>query len=103
MEFIETILFQKESKKILDDDQLQELQTILLLYPAMGAVIPGSGGLRKLRWVSVGKGKKGGLRIIYYWVTVDHRIILLHVYKKNRQEDLSSEQLKLLMHLMQEE
>jgi len=103
MEFIETILFQKESKKILDDDQLQELQTILLLYPAMGAVIPGSGGLRKLRWVSAGKGKKGGLRIIYYWVTVDHRIILLHVYKKNRQEDLSSEQLKLLMHLMQEE
>ena len=103
MEFIETILFQKESKKILDDDQLQELQTILLLYPAMGAVIPGSGGLRKLRWVSAGKGKKGGLRIIYYWVTVDHRIILLHVYKKNRQEDLSSEQLKLLMHLMREE
>lgn len=103
MEFIETILFQKESKKILDDDQLQELQTILLLYPAMGAVISGSGGLRKLRWVSAGKGKKGGLRIIYYWVTVDHRIILLHVYKKNRQEDLSSEQLKLLMHLMQEE
>jgi len=103
MEFIETILFQKESKKILDDDQLQELQTILLLYPAMGAVIPGSGGLRKLRWVSAGKGKKGVLRIIYYWVIVDHRIILLHVYKKNRQEDLSSEQLKLLMHLMQEE
>ena len=103
MEFIETILFQKESKKILDDDQLQELQTTLLLYPAMGAVIPRSGGLRKLRWVSAGKGKKGGLRIIYYWVTVDHRIILLHVYKKNRQEDLSSEQLKLLMHLMQEE
>jgi mRNA-degrading endonuclease RelE of RelBE toxin-antitoxin system len=68
----------------------------------MGAVIPESGGLRKLRWVSAGKGKRGGLRVIYYWVTNDHKILLLYVYSKAKQEDLTSQELKFLKTLIEE-
>ena len=103
MEFIETLLFRKEAKKVLNDDELRQLQTTLLLYPAMGAVIPESGGLRKLRWVSAGKGKRGGLRVIYYWVTHDHKIILLYLYTKAKQEDLTSQEFKFLKTLIEEE
>ena len=67
---LKRFLFRKKSKDVLDDDQLRQLQITLMSYPEMGSVIPGSGGLRKLRWVTAGKGKKGGLRVIYYWVTV---------------------------------
>ncbi|MDO8675833.1 MAG: hypothetical protein Q7K71_06960 [Candidatus Omnitrophota bacterium] len=103
MEFIETPFFLKASKWLLDDDELRRLQVTLLLYPAMGVVIPGSGGLRKLRWVSSGKGKKGGLRVIYYWVTADDQIYLLSVYKKSSQEDLSSDDIKYLRSVIEEE
>ncbi len=103
MEFIETFLFRKKSKNVLDDDQLRQLQITLVLYPGMGAVIPGSGGLRKLRWVSAGKGKRGGLRVIYYWVTDDHKIFLLYVYTKAKQEDLTGQELKLFKALIEEE
>ncbi len=103
MEFIETILFQKKAKNVLDGDQLRQLQITLMLYPGMGAVIPGSGGLRKLRWVSAGKGKRGGLRVIYYWVTDDHKIFLLYVYSKAKQEDLTRQELKLFKTLIEEE
>jgi hypothetical protein len=51
MEFIETVLFQKEWNKLLDDDELRQLQLILTYYPDRGDLIPGSGGLRKLRWI----------------------------------------------------
>ena len=103
MEFIETILFQKAWKRLLDDDQLRQLQTALMYRPDMGAVIPGSGGLRKLRWVTAGKGKKGGLRVIYYWVTDDHKIVLLYAYSKAKQENLTLQELKFLKILIEEE
>ena len=103
MEFIETIIFCKSVKGVLDDEQLRQLQTTLMLYPGMGAVIPGSGGLRKLRWVSAGRGKRGGLRVIYYWVNEDHTIFLLYVYAKVKQEDLTTQELKFLADLIQGE
>ncbi len=96
MEFIETTIFNKASKELLEDDELRYLQMRLTAYPAMGKVISGTGGLRKLRWVLNGGGKRGGLRIIYYWVTQDDQIFLLYVYKKSVQEDLSAAELKIL-------
>ncbi|MBF0511405.1 MAG: hypothetical protein HQL13_03655 [Candidatus Omnitrophica bacterium] len=102
MEFIETPVFFKESRILLKDEGVRYLQTVLLLYPALGAAIPGTGGLRKLRRVSSSKGKRGGLRIIYYWLTDDHKIFLLFVYKKSKQEELTSDQLKYLKSLIME-
>ena len=102
MEFIETPLFEKVSKALLSDQEIAQIQMALISYPAMGALIPGAGGLRKLRWVGGGKGKRGGLRIIYYWVTKDNQIYFLYVYKKNRQEDLTADQIKHLRTLLED-
>ena len=102
MEFVETPVFAKASRDLLRDEELRQLQAVLLAYPAMGAIIPGSGGLRKIRWVSGGKGKRGGLRVIYYWIAVDHKIYLLYVYAKSRQEDLTPEQARTLRGLIEE-
>lgn len=67
MKFIETPIFTKEVQTLLEDDEYKSLQIALLLRPEQGSIIPGSGGLRKVRWTIKGKGKRGGLRVIYYW------------------------------------
>ena len=64
--------------------------------PDAGSVIRGSGGIRKLRWAGSGRGKRGGLRVIYYWWVAKERISMLRMYPKNEQDDLSSDQLKQL-------
>lgn len=101
--FIETPVFSSELHKFLPDDDYRALQLALIFRPEQGAVIPGSGGLRKLRWALQGKGKRGGLRIIYYWEPKEELIYLLFLYPKNQQDDLSPTQLKLLRQFMQEE
>lgn len=70
--------------------------------PGAGKVIRGSGGIRKMRWAVRGKGKRGGLRVIYYWVTSDEQILLLLAYPKSKQEDLTSKQVSLLKKLVEE-
>jgi mRNA-degrading endonuclease RelE of RelBE toxin-antitoxin system len=64
--------------------------------PARGDLIRGSGGLRKLRWAGSSRGKRGGLRVIYYWHVPDSVVLLLLVYPKNEQDDLTAAQLKIL-------
>jgi len=61
-----------------------------------GDVIPGSQGLRKLRWMISGKGKRGGTRVIYYWLKPRDTILMLFVFKKNERSDLSKDQLKIV-------
>lgn len=70
--------------------------------PEAGVVIPGSGGLRKLRWAGSGRGKRGGLRVIYYYVTAEGEILLLHLYAKNEMEDLGAATIKQLKQLVTE-
>lgn len=101
MEFVETEIFAKSKEGIFDEDSLLDLQIALLENPASGKLIPGGGGLRKLRWAASGRGKRGGARVIYYWISDENLIFLLLAYKKNRQEDLTSEQLKILTRLLQ--
>ena len=85
------------------DEEYRELQRELVNYPAMGALIPDGGGLRKLRWPGQGHGKRGGLRIIYYWAISQEKILMLFLYAKNVQSDLNETQLKVLRTMIKEE
>jgi hypothetical protein len=79
------------------------LQAVLLENPEAGAIIVGSGGLRKVRWALPGRGKRGGARMIYYFWVVKSRIYLLYAYSKSAKGDLTREQVKILARLMQRE
>lgn len=87
----------------MDDEAFRALQIALLLRPEQGAVIRGSGGLRKLRWSTTGRGKRSGIRIIYYWAPEDDVIFLLYLYAKNEQGDLTAAQMRTLGRLAREE
>ena len=75
----------------------------MLRDPKAGDVMPGTKGLRKLRWGAEGTGKRGGFRIIYYVITADARCLLLIIYSKGEQEDLTPAQARFLMDLVQAE
>ncbi len=96
MEIIETHVFTRKIKNVLSDNEYRKLQWALVINPEIGALISGGRGLRKLRWDIPGKGKRGGLRIIYYWYAQDEMIYMLFPYKKSEQDDLTDEQLKML-------
>ncbi len=102
MEFVETRVFSRIIHDFLSDDEYGRLQLALCLRPDLGDVIPGSGGLRKLRWVSSGKGKRGGLRVIYYWYRHEDQVFLLYVYKKSALSDLTKDQIGVLRRLIEE-
>jgi mRNA-degrading endonuclease RelE of RelBE toxin-antitoxin system len=102
MHFIETTIFTKRIATYLTDDEYRELQIELIGNPEKGAVIPGGKGLRKMRWASSSRGKRGGLRVIYYLQLKDDEILMLYVYKKNETEDMTKEQLKGLVKLIEE-
>lgn len=74
MIFIETSTFTKLIDTYLTDDEYLGLQSFLLKYPEAGKIVRGSGGVRKLRWAISGKGKSGGVRVIYYWKQRDNEI-----------------------------
>ena len=97
MEFIETVGFGKDIGNFLSHDEYMDFQSALLENPNIGKLIPGGHGLRKLRWAIKGKGKRGGLRVIYYYVVVDDIIYLMLVYKKADREDITKTQLKMLI------
>jgi mRNA-degrading endonuclease RelE of RelBE toxin-antitoxin system len=99
--FIETSIFTKEIKRLLPDDNYKQLQTALMLRPDAGDLIRSTGGLRKIRWNLPYKGKRGSLRVIYYWDKGD-TIFMLLPYRKTEKDDLSSVQLKKLRSLVKE-
>src|ERR1044072_8000141 len=98
--FVETSIFTRRVTELLSDESYHRLQLLLAVNPAAGAIIRGSGGIRKLRWAGSGRGKRGGLRVIYYWWVARDRISMLLVYPKSRQDDLSADQLKQLKRLL---
>jgi hypothetical protein len=94
--FFETSVFTRRVTELLPDDEYADLQRVLVDNPNAGDVIPGSGGLRKVRWAAQGRGKRGGLRIIYCYLVSRDQFYMLLIYGKNEQDDLSPEQLRTL-------
>ncbi len=103
MVIIETSIFTRHVQELLSDEEYRELQIALVQRPNAGAVMAGSGGLRKLRWATKGKGKRGGSGVIYYWAVTQDQLLMLFIYRKSKQEDLTREQLKTLKKIIEEE
>ncbi len=81
--FVETKLFSRLVGEYMADDEYASMQQALVTNPKRGAVVPGTGGVRKLRWAGSGRGKRGGIRVIYYARGSEGMIWLLTVYAKN--------------------
>ena len=90
-------------RRLLDDDQYRRLQIALMLRPEQGPVIPGTGGLWKVRWAKAGVGKRGGVRITYYWAPAETVFYMLYAYTKGEQGDLTAAQARTLGRLVREE
>ena len=91
--------FKTEAIRLIGAEGIEELAAYLIDHPDSGAVIPGAGGARKLRWAAKGKGKRGGARIIYLYVVIHARIYLLRCYAKNVSTDLTADEKKQVRQL----
>jgi hypothetical protein len=92
--FVETKLFSRLLGDYLTDEEYASLQQALIENPNSGAVVPGSGGVRKIRWARPGRGKRGGVRVIYYAKLHDGVIWMLTIYAKNEAENIPSHVLR---------
>ena len=99
----ETSIFTKQVQKLLDRESYRLLQLRLVAEPDAGDQIRGTGGLRKIRWEGAGRGKRGGVRVIYYWARKQDVMLMLLIYSKTRQDDLTPKQKAVLKKLIQEE
>ena len=101
MVIVETSIFTRLINDLMSDDEYRDFQEVLVTRPDMGDLIRGGGGLRKVRWKLEGRGKSGGVRVIYYWVTADDQIRMLYAYPKGKQDNLTQEQLALLRKIVE--
>lgn len=102
MVIIETSVFTKQVQALLSDEEYQQLQAALVKRPEAGAIIPGGGGLRKIRWSMLGRGKQGSTRVVYYWAVTQEQLLMLFIYAKNVQDDLTPAQAKALRQVVEE-
>ncbi len=103
--FKELTIFQKYRSDYLADDEYSEMQQFLMRNSEAGDVIQEAGGLRKLRWTDSrrGKGKRGGVRVIYYWYLAERQFWLFTIYDKDEATDITREQKKVLRALLEAE
>lgn len=92
---VETTPYQKAVGKVWDEDTQREFKNYIGINYALGDLIPGTGGVRKIRWKANGHGKRGGVRVIYYFYNERHPVYLLYAYPKNVQVDLTEAEKKL--------
>jgi mRNA-degrading endonuclease RelE of RelBE toxin-antitoxin system len=103
MKFIETRAFTRRVVEALSDAEYRRLQETLLRRPTHGDLIRGTGGVRKLRWGDETRGKRGAYRVIYYWHSEREVFLMLFIYAKADQSDLSAEQRRALAKVVEEE
>lgn len=103
MVFIETSVFTRQIKNLISDESYFEMQRFSTRLPTAGDLIRGSNGCRKLRWKVFGRGKRGGIRLVYYWITADDQILMLSAYSKKSTDDLTPVQIKMLGQLVARE
>ncbi|WP_421547685.1 hypothetical protein [Pseudomonas sp. QD4] len=96
MIFIESPIFTEDLGELLNDEIYGEFQEFLAEFPTAGDVIPGTNGLRKVRWTAQGKGKSGRVRVIYYHLSAAYQIRLILIYRKGIKDDLSPAEKKVL-------
>lgn len=96
MEIVETKPFARRRDTLFDEEQFREFGQYLVLNPTVGSVIPGGAGLRKIRWAGSGRGKRGGVRVIYYFRSETDRVFLLFGYRKNECENLTKAEIESL-------
>lgn len=94
--FIETPIFTRQLLVALTDDQYAGLQGMLMAHPDIGVLIKGGSGIRKIRWAANGRGKSGGVRVVYFWRVAEAQIMFLTIYAKNEQTNLTPAQVKQL-------
>lgn len=99
----ETALFTRRVVELLSDEEYRQIQAELIARPDVGRIIPGTGGLRKVRWRGMGHGKRGGVRVIYYWAVSDEIILMLFIYGKGEQDDLTPAQKTALRNYIERE
>lgn len=98
--FIELHNFTKHVYDYLTDGAYRALQTYLIHHPDAGEVIQGTSGCRKLRWGAEGRGKRGGVRIIYYYRRANGQIWMLTIYAKNESESIPTKELRALREMI---
>ena len=96
VEFIETPVFTRLVTVLLSDDEYRKLQSELLRNPERGDLIKGGGGIRKLRFAALGRGKSGGVRTIYFWAKSKDQIYMLLVYPKSKKDTLTDAETEIL-------
>ncbi len=101
--FIETKLFTRLVQEYLSDQEYAELQMALMANPETGSVIPGSGGVRKLRWRAQGRGKRGGYRVIYFVKATSRSFWMLTIYPKNVTENIPAQILRKIRKEVEDE
>ena len=103
--FIETPIFTKRIVELLTESEYAALQSALVLRPEIGDRIAGTGGRRKLRWLQgrCGKGKRGGVRVVYFWYVEGSLIYLLIAYSNDERDDLSASEKRILRSLVGQE
>ena len=103
MVIIETKVFTRRVTSLLTDDVYRDLQSFLVEHPDVGDAVQGTPGLRKVRWSAKGHGKRGGVRVIYFWAVNAEQLLMLFIFAKNERDDLSVDQAKILSRIVREE
>ena len=85
-----TSRYEREAKRLLADVDIETMEAAIAADPEAHPVVPGTGGVRKARWSRQGRGKSGGVRVIYYYWVSDNEVYMLYLYAKNEQADMDA-------------